>query len=400
MFISVACPICSYNCATLIYDGGLLPLATLGWPISKEEAQTMPRFPHHFVQCLSCSHIWNSQFQYDVIPYQNKPNRMFNNGNNWKGFLLETKKSLLQLLPESPVIIDIGCGEGHFIRDLSLLYNGTGRFLGFDPNGNLKETGRNIEFYAKLFEPLTDINIYNPDLIIIRHVFEHMTNPVQFIEQLAFAVSQKNKPCFLFAEVPCVDRALSTNRTSDFFYEHVSQFTTDSFKCLMMKGGKIEKLAHGYHQEVVYAIVSLGITLQQNLMIDKSRCINKTINDNLEIIRRQVDNIFRDNKHIAIWGGTGKGAAFINQYHMDANRFPLVVDSDFDKVNTYVPGTGQCIQFRDVLKKMEMDIIIIPSQWRARDIIKEISTENISVKTILIEHCGKLINFETDVHPY
>jgi len=47
---------------------------------------------------------------------------------------------------------------------------------------------------------------------------------------------------------------------------------------------------------------------------------------------------------VAIWGGTGKSAAFMNRYAVDAARFPIVVDSDPAKVGTFVPGTGQEIR--------------------------------------------------------
>ncbi|MFT7640068.1 MAG: hypothetical protein ACI9G1_001807, partial [Pirellulaceae bacterium] len=103
---------------------------------------------------------------------------------------------------------------------------------------------------------------------------------------------------------------------------------------------------------------------------------------------------------VAVWGGTGKSAAFINRYSLDAERFPLVVDSDPDKVGTFVPGTGQEIQFRDVLKTNPAHTIIVPPQWRTRDILVEMQNEGIAFERILIEHQGQLIDFLDDHHPY
>lgn len=103
---------------------------------------------------------------------------------------------------------------------------------------------------------------------------------------------------------------------------------------------------------------------------------------------------------MAIWGGTGKAAAFIHQFGVDGDRFPLVVDSDKDKVGTYVPGSGQRIVFRDDLKSEMPDVIIIPTQWRAKDIVSEMAREHITPKQVLIEHQGRLIDFAKDEHPY
>ncbi len=103
---------------------------------------------------------------------------------------------------------------------------------------------------------------------------------------------------------------------------------------------------------------------------------------------------------MAVWGGTGKAAAFMNFYGVDAQRFPIVVDSDPDKVGTFVPGQGQPIRFRDYLLEDPPDVIIIPMQWRARDIVREIEESGITSSQALIEHDGQLIDFDKDPHPY
>ena len=76
------------------------------------------------------------------------------------------------------------------------------------------------------------------------------------------------------------------------------------------------------------------------------------------------------------------------------------MDFDFQKVGTYVPGTGQIIQFRDVSKTNPVDVIIIPPQWWAKVIVTEMRRENITANKILIEHGGKLIDFLKAEHPY
>jgi hypothetical protein len=103
---------------------------------------------------------------------------------------------------------------------------------------------------------------------------------------------------------------------------------------------------------------------------------------------------------VAVWGGTGKSAAFINRFGMDAERFPTVVDSDAQKAGTFVPGTGQEIRFRDYLLEHPVDVIVIPPQWRARDILGEMDRAGIRCASVLIEHEGRLVDFHRDPHPY
>ena len=136
------------------------------------------------------------------------------------------------------------------------------------------------------------------------------------------------------------------------------------------------------------------------LFTDKFLAFNENAAVSRASIRAQLDCLAESGKRVAIWGGTGKAAAFIHQFGADAFRFPLVVDSDQDKAGTCVPGTGQTINFRDLLKSRLIDVVIIPTQWRARDIVAEMSRENIFVQEVLIEHRGRLINFLTEDHPY
>lgn len=397
--VTASCPVCHYTLANAFFNGDKQPLATLGWPHSCDDAQSMDLHPLDYVQCPRCTHVWNRSFTYDAIPYTNNPNRMFNKGSIWRGHLKDTGDVALSQLPQHPTIIDIGCGEGHFVRGLAEALKGKGRFLGFDPNSTA-ESGIGVEFHARYFDPIADIPAYAPDLLIMRHVLEHLMDPAAFLDQLAWGASQLDKPVLLFAEMPCVDRVLSSKRLVDFFYEHPSQFTSKSFRTLMDQGGQVLHLDHGYDGEVIYALVELKVPKPySSVILDSSMFYDQAINSQNEI-HAQLLNLVASGKKIAIWGGTGKAAAFIHYFNVDANNFPLVIDSDWDKVGTYVSKAGQQIQYRDILKTQKVDMVIIPSQWRAKDIVMEMNREGITIDLILIEHEGRLVDFLNAPHPY
>lgn len=396
--VSARCPVCAHTVAVPFFDGGAQPLATLGWPRSAEEARGMARLPLDFVQCPSCTHVWNRSFSYDAIPYQNNPNRMYNRGSIWQGHLAATRDLVLSHLPASPVVVDIGCGEGHFVHGLSEAASG-GRFLGFDPNSS-PESGQGLEFYARLFHPLEDMPRFQPHAVVIRHVLEHLNEPAELLEQLAWGASTLEHPCWLFAEMPCIDRVFESDRLADFFYEHTAHFTTESFRTLMCRVGEIVEFGHGYDGEVVYALVRLAVPVNVQAAARTAAAFAARTVDSRARIREQLRALHAAGKRVAIWGGTGKAAAFMHHFGADATRFPLVVDSDPEKAGTFVPGTGQQIVFRDVLKAHPADVVIIPTQWRARDIEAEMVREGISAQTLLIEHAGALVDFRSDAHPY
>lgn len=397
--VLVMCPVCNHSVAAPFFNGGEHPMATLGWPDSAVQAQTMSRYPQNFVQCPRCSHVWNRSFTYDAIPYQNNPNRMFNKGGIWNGHLATTRDLLLKHLPNAPTVVDIGCGEGHFVRDLAETCAGVGRFVGFDPNA-MPETSRGAEFYAAYFEPLPHMTEFAPDAVVIRHVLEHLTHPAALLDQLAWGAAALDKTCWLFVEVPCIDRVFETGRLADFFYEHMSHFTSESFRTLMTRAGEVVDLAHGYGGEVVYALVRLGVASAMQERVLAANAFAKSAEASRARICEQLDALANTGKQVAIWGGTGKAAAFIHQFGADAERFPLVVDSDPDKAGTFVPGAGQEIVFRDVLKTVQADVVIIPTQWRAKDITAEMAYNSIIAAQVLIEHGGQLVDFHRDAHPY
>ncbi len=393
------CPACGHYIAVPFLTDGDFPLATIAWPESAEAALTMPRYPNEFVRCVDCGHIFNMAFDYAEVPYSSKPNLMFNHGAGWSTFIREVQAMMLAHLPEAPVVVEIGHGDGSFIAALAEA-RPAGRYIGFDPHGAV--AGHPLaQFRAELFDPVVHIPALQPDLIISRHVLEHLTNPLKFLQRIAYVAALRRRPILTYFEVPCVDRAVETLRTVDFYYEHNSHFTTNSFTRMLMRcQSEILEIGHGYDREVVYGFLQLAGNLQNLTMTHEAERYFHGTQESLATIRGQLDALLASGKTVAFWGGTGKSAAFMMRYGCDARRFPVVVDSDIVKVGTFVPGTGQAIRYRDWLLDHPADVVIIPPQWRARDILEEMRRAGIAMPTVLIEHDGRLVDFYRDAHPY
>jgi SAM-dependent methyltransferase len=394
------CPACAHQVAVNFFDGGKHPLSILAWPKTETEAKTIERLPLDFVRCVDCGHVYNRSFTYDKVPYSEKPNLMFNTGKTWQDHLITISQKILDRLPENPVVVEIGCGDGHLLHRLAEA-RPDGIYIGFEPSGALVSKTPQVIGRAEYFDPAIHLAEIKPDMIISRHVMEHLTNPVGFLQSIAFAASWNQVDAQLFIEVPCIDRVFKTVRTADFFYEHNSHFTTHSLKRMLQRCAKnVEGVSRSYSDEVVYGFAKLNQLTEQLMYAQEAVSFHEKANQGIETIQVQVDDLAKYGGTVAIWGGTGKSSTFINRYSLDAERFPLVVDSDREKVGTFVPGSGQVIQFSDILKSQKTDTIIITSQWRAKDIYLEIQEKNIPYTTLLIEYQGRLVNFLEDRHPY
>ena len=72
------CPACGYTISKMVFDAGVKPLATIAWAQSEGEAKSVQSFKQEYIQCLNCTHVWNHLFDWEHVPYGNKPNKMFN----------------------------------------------------------------------------------------------------------------------------------------------------------------------------------------------------------------------------------------------------------------------------------------------------------------------------------
>jgi len=351
------------------------------------------------VRCVACGHVYNRSFDYAEVPYSEKPNLMFNRGSVWSSFITDLQKKLLSRLKQSPVVVEIGHGDGSFLASLSRI-NQSGQYIGFDPHGAVAESS-DIKLRAELFDPSVHLQELSPDLLVIRHVLEHLNNPLGFLQAMSFAATVCEMSPLAYFEVPCIDNVFETMRTVDFYYEHSSQFSTESFsRMLELAGVEVIEIGHGYNREVVFGLVRLAQQAETRKKYEESNLFFEAAKASLITIHEQLQRLIESGKRVGVWGGTGKSAAFMCRYGLDRERFPVVVDSDPEKAGTYVPGTGQEIRYRDYLLEYPVDVLIIPPQWRAQDILLEMDAAGIEVERVLIEHNSQLVDFSDAAQIY
>ncbi len=375
------CPACCSKIVEPLYSAGPQPLMALNLPQSKRDAEHAALYPMNFYMCCLCGHVYNSDFDYAKIPYKEDSNRMYNNGAGWRAHLEDLAGKVRGGFDFSDkVIIDIGAGDGGFLATVG------GRFahcIAFEPGiDSAICRSRGIETYADYFLPQRDVEKFKPDVITCRHVLEHLQSPRDFVAEIAYYAQIYNVFPLFVAEVPCITKAMDTHRITDFLYEHVSNFTQRSLRVMFESAGWSTHSEYlTYNGEVAIWIGRPKREIAVSEFKAQAKAFRDHSWDSVMAVHAKIDTRIAQGSTIAFWGGTGKGAAFLNAYHL---KNGIVVDSDLDKVGRYVPGTAQKIEHADALLESPVDMIVITTRWRAADIYAEIKRKGIKYKELLV----------------
>jgi SAM-dependent methyltransferase len=130
-------------------------------------------------------------------------------------------------------IVEIGCGNGAFLKLLCGRGNNTGK--GFDPSFPDDFTPMpGVDFVKGYFGHMEARQGF--DFLCCRHVLEHIENPLAFLQRLSRMSATSPAATFYF-EVPNGDLVLGGEGLWDVIYPHVSYFTEETLPALFKRAG-------------------------------------------------------------------------------------------------------------------------------------------------------------------
>ncbi|MFD2643337.1 class I SAM-dependent methyltransferase [Pseudomonas japonica] len=219
-------------------------------------------------------------------------------------------------------LIEVGCGKGYF---LELLRERGYAVTGIDP----AYEGDNADVIKAPFTPALDLRA---EAIVLRHVLEHIADPVSFLHEIARANGDSG---LIYIEVPCLDWIIEHKAWFDLFYEHVNYFRLADLQRLfgrVLEGGR---LFGGQYLYVVADLASLrrpdaGGGEPLRLPDDFSASLERAV----AIVRSDAD------KGSAIWGASSKGVIYSLFLQRAGVAVDQVVDINPAKQGRYLPLSG------------------------------------------------------------
>ena len=385
---SPSCPVCGSQTAQMplieiqdmpVFCNVLLP--------DRESALRAPKGDIHLVFCGYCGHLYNKAFDPRKAQYSPGYENSLHFSPRFQAYAESLAKRLVhQYQLQGKTIIEIGCGKGDFLNLLCKM--GENRGFGFDPSyeeERVSESDRRRfvvirDFYSEKYAEI------KADMIVCRHVLEHIMSPRSFLESLRKAVGDRGTTVFFF-EVPNAMYTLKDLGIWDLIYEHCGYFISAS-------------LAHVFEASDLFPVSVNsdfgGQYICIEAMPDKKRRHAAEINkgDLSEVagcakgFAREHQNkvmewherlraMNQNGKRFVVWGAGSKGVTFLNLMGKDAT-IKYVVDINPHKKGFYVPGTGQEVIGLQDLKVIHPDVIIIMNPLYEREILEMLRGLNIS----------------------
>lgn len=357
--------------------------------LMREQAAAMeiPRGDLDLVVCEDCGFIFNRAFDPGKIMYGED----YENTQACSPSFNEYLDGLVRrMIEEQNVrdchVVEVGCGNGLFLRKL-VAHNGAGnRGHGFDPSyrGNETSMEGRLKFSARYYD--SECADVPADVIVCRHVIEHVPRPLRMLEDIKKALARAPK-ARIFFETPCVEWILANLVVWDFFYEHCSYFSATSLTTAFQAAGfEVQSVQHVFEGQYLWLEATLpkttpGIDRRPGAVVAQARTYARAETNLKEDWGRKLGALAKEEK-VALWGAGAKGVTFANLIDEQLQLIDCVVDLNPLKQGHYVPGTGHPIVGYETLTARGVSTAILMNPNYREENLAFLRTANADVRLI------------------
>ncbi len=317
---------------------------------SEDEARGAPSGRLELCECPECGLVFNRAFK--GVPYGQ---HYFVDATRSPRYLLHlddvSERLAARVARRSPFsIVDVGAGQGTFLaRLVGRLGGKISRAHGFDPAFRCTQAKlpSNVGFTAALLDERGAAALDFPvDVVVTRHVLEHVPDPVRF---LASFRKYFPGPFELLVETPNVAHSLEHGLLHDFCYEHCAMSGDVALaEALRRSGYERIRVESAFADEYLVAFAFSPAARPRSLGAEPSAPMKlRSPSTRLAAMAKRFVPEHRERlKHartrgpIAIWGGAGKGALFAHLVDPDRALVDFVVDIHPGKQGFFLPGAG------------------------------------------------------------
>lgn len=302
--------------------------------------------------CTNCGFVWNANFEPEKLCYDTKYQNEQSYSREFKKHLDCVKQIISERNPLESRIVEIGCGKGIF---LNLLHDsGYCNVLGFDPAYEGE-----VSFIRKCYYP-PEGNYPQTDLFIMRHVLEHVSEPLNFLKRINLANRKKSR---IYIEVPDFEWIARQGAFWDISYEHCNYFTRSLLESILPDC----ETGYLFGDQYLYAIGGSTIHTPENI-----NCLDTKISTVLDGFKERIEfcnRFFNERSNLALWGAGAKGANFARMMDPECKKIPCIVDINPKKQGHYIAGSAHpIVSPEELMKGEDVEGIIIMNENYSREI--------------------------------
>lgn len=301
----------------LLYSQEALPVFQNRMYDSAVEGRDCPKGDIRLVEDLDTGLVRNAAFRPELVDYD----AAYQNEQGVSPHFRTHMASVADLVEDKigrAGLIEVGCGKGTFLELLSA--RGV-EVTGFDPTYE----GNSLLVKREYFSPNLGMR---GEGLILRHVLEHIPDPVAFLRQLADTNGGRG---LIYIEVPCLDWICANKSWFDIFYEHVNYFRLSDFSRIFGRVVHADRAFGGQYLRVIADLSTLRAPRR-----DPADAVQfpEEITDRLEAQTRMggADDI--------VWGGASKGVIFSLLRERAGHPVGRVIDINPAKQGRYLAATG------------------------------------------------------------
>ena len=315
--------------------------------------------------CSCCGFVYNAAFNPSLLSYGADYDNRQTCSEVFKAYVNDLADDMLNRLSvRNCRIVEVGCGDGAFLRKLVADESAGNIGYGFDPSytGCKSDLDGRLQFVDSYYDDTcTDIKA---DVVVCRHVIEHVPDPLALLRSVRSALAD-SAHARVFFETPCVRWILANQVVWDLFYEHCSLFSSKSLACAFeLAGIAVDDVGHVFGGQYLWTrghVTDEKVSQPHRSAGDIPELTSAFSEAEERLCGRWASRLREAGKGgpVAIWGAAAKGATFASLVDPDCTYVDCLVDVNPAKQGKFLAGTGHRIVGPDALKLRRIRTVLI-----------------------------------------
>jgi SAM-dependent methyltransferase len=341
--------------------------------------------------CPNCAYVRNIAFDPQIMVYDTTMDTNLHHSPAFQAFSADLVKHLATRFELSGKrVLDVGCGQGEFLRELCHTAGCTGHgydamyagAAGPDPSGAVFHSG-----YAPRGAGLPAF-----DMVTSRHWFEHIDDPFEFLADLRERAG--DRPVHGYLEVPDAGYDLSTAGW-EVIYPHVSYFDAYPLARLAERAGWIVEDA-GTLFGGMFRFVELSANVPAERGGRRPAPETRARDRQLAALagfqerherertawRTRIGELADRGANPVLWGAGSRGVQFLTFADAD-RRLSAVVDVNPRKWGCYLPVTAHRVETPDVLATLQPQAVIITNPSYRHEIEAQLARLGVTAELLV-----------------